>query len=103
MRTSVHEVCVCGSLFILLCTVTKKYADQIYQMGGEGIMLRKPNSEYENGISYSLAKLKVSVIIVYECNQIHQIICSNFFLYKKKRDSEAKILCVGKYQYQILL
>ena len=68
-------------------TVTKKYADQIYQMGGEGIMLRKPNSEYENGISYSLAKLKVKCNYhVYVCTiNIIKKNCSNFFLLLEKK------------------
>lgn len=38
----------------------KSYAKRIFQTGGEGVILRAPNSFYENGKSANLQKLKVS-------------------------------------------
>jgi len=36
-----------------------KYTQEIIQSGGEGVVLRKPNSLYENGRSHSVLKYKV--------------------------------------------
>lgn len=38
--------------------------NDIIKLGGEGIILRSPNSFYENGRSSSLVKLKVSYIFM---------------------------------------
>lgn len=37
------------------------YAAKIVSTGGEGIMLRKPESSYENGRSHSVLKYKVQI------------------------------------------
>ena len=40
------------------------YANFILKKGGEGVMLRRPNSLYEHGKSRSLLKYKVRVYTV---------------------------------------
>jgi ATP-dependent DNA ligase len=40
----------------------KEYFEEIVKKGGEGVMLRKPNSMYEEGRSKGLKKYKVCVI-----------------------------------------
>lgn len=37
----------------------KAYASTIFDKGGEGVMIRKPSSMYENGRSHSVLKYKV--------------------------------------------
>ena len=41
-----------------------KYAETIILGGGEGVMLRKPTSAYENGRSHSIVKYKVYFTIL---------------------------------------
>ena len=51
----------------------KQYAEVIVSMGGEGVMVRKPYSLYENGRSHSVFKYKVHMhvcVVVFHTLQI---------------------------------
>ena len=39
----------------------QEYANMVIETGGEGVILRKPNSSYEHGKSRSLLKFKVKI------------------------------------------
>ena len=56
-------------------TEMKNYSDVILSEGGEGVILRKPKSLYENGKSENLLKYKVCCIIVvlFLFNYLHNI------------------------------
>jgi len=97
--------------FIILSTrlksilYIKKYIKQIVQSGGEGVMIRKPNSPYEHGRSYFILKYKVTrdgeaLVVgkigeVYKCKLPSQLI---FRVAKKSTPEHIKIGTVVTYK-----
>lgn len=77
----------------------ERFFQDIVDRGGEGIILRDPSSPFQSGRSHGYLKHKV-FILKFKLKGM-EMFFSLFFLFKKYRDAEARIVRpVGTHQWE---